>query len=119
MKYLMLLYNPGGDRPNPASPEGARLFGEYRQVTAAMAEAGVLLDSAPLAPDSSATTVRIREGKTVLTDGPAAEIKEWLGGYTLIQCADLDEALTWASRIPAARDACVVVRPLAPMRQAD
>jgi hypothetical protein len=115
VKYLLLLYNPEGDRPHPGSPEGRQLYEEYRQVTATMAQSKVLLDSAPLEPDSSATTVRVRQGKTMLTDGPAAEIKEWLGGYTLIECEDLDAALSWAAKIPAARDACVVIRPLSPM----
>lgn len=114
MKYLFLLYNPEGDRPSPQSPEGAILFGKYRELNSSMAEAGVLVDSAPL--QESATTVRVREGKTMLTDGPAAEIKEWLGGFTVIQCDDFDEALEWAAKVPAASDACVVVHPLAPMQ---
>ena len=114
MKYLLLLYNKEGDRPNPQSPEGARIFNEYRQLTATMSKQGVLVDSAPLQPQAAVTTVRVREGRTVLTDGPAAEIKEWLGGYTLLQCDDLDEALKWAEKIPAAEEACIVVHPLAP-----
>jgi hypothetical protein len=56
--------------------------------------------------------VRIRNGETLLTDGPAAEIKEQLGGYALVDCADLDEALQWAATIPAARDGSVEVRPV-------
>jgi len=115
MKYLLLLYNREGDRPAPESPEGKAVFGAYRDLTAAMAESGVLRDSAPLQPPSAATTVRVRHGEAMLTDGPAAEIKEWLGGYTLIECEDLDEALKWAAKIPAAEDACVVVQPLVPV----
>lgn len=115
MKYLFLLYNREGDRPSPQSPEGAALFASYRDLNAAMAKNGVLLDSAPLQPVSAVTTVRVREGQAVLTDGPAAEIKEWLGGYTLVECEDLDQAVEWAARIPAAEDACVVVHPLAPI----
>jgi hypothetical protein len=84
----------------------------YRAADAAMAEAGVMIDCAPLHPPEAATTVRIRNGETLLTDGPAAEIKEQLGGYALVDCADLDEALKWAATIPAARDGSVEVRPV-------
>jgi len=115
VKYLLLLYNREGDRPDPRSPEGMALFGAYRELTASMARSGVLVDSSPLRPPSAATTVRVRDGETLLTDGPAAEIKEWLGGYTLIQCEDLDQALEWAGKIPAAGEACVVVHPLIPV----
>lgn len=117
MKYLFLLYNREGDRPSPQSPEGAALFATYRELNQAMAKSGVLVDSAPLQPTSAVTTVRVRDGRPVLTDGPAAEIKEWLGGYTLVECEDLGQALEWAVKVPAAADACVVVHPLAPMVQ--
>ena len=80
--------------------------------TKAMADAGVLVDSAPLYPVSSATTVRVRDAGDVVTDGPYAELKEQLGGYRLIECADLDEALRWAKTIPAARTGAVEVRPV-------
>ena len=115
MKYLLLLYNREGERPAAESPEGRAFFGAYRELTASMAKSGVLLDSAPLQAPSAATTVRVRHGETLLTDGPAAEIKEWLGGYTLIECGDLDEALKWAAKVPASEEACVVVHPLIPM----
>jgi len=114
LKYLLLLYNREGDRPSPQSAEGAALFARYLNVTREMANGGVLVDSAPLQPPTAVTTVRVRDGRPVLTDGPAAEIKEWLGGYTLVECDDLDQALEWAAKIPAAEDACVVVQPLAP-----
>jgi hypothetical protein len=80
-----------------------------------MADAGVLIDCAALQPAASTTTVRIRDGKTLFTDGPAAEIKEQLGGYTLVDCANLDEALKWAATVPAARRGSVEVRPIAEM----
>ncbi|MDP9075648.1 MAG: YciI family protein [Actinomycetota bacterium] len=113
MKYLFLLNTPPGWQPTePGSPEHAALYSDYREATQAMAQAGVLLECAPLQPASAATTVRVRNGETMLTDGPAAEIKEQLGGYTLVECADLDEALKWAATMPAARDASVEVRPV-------
>ena len=79
---------------------------------AAMAAAGVLIDCPPLESATTATTVRVRAGETVLTDGPAAELKEQIGGYTLVECADLDEAISWASQIPAAWKDIVEVRPV-------
>ena len=83
-----------------------------RRRGAELAEAGVLIDCAPLQPVTASTTVRVRGGETLLTDGPAAEIKEHFGGYTLIECADLDEALRWAAKMPAATGGSVEVRPL-------
>ena len=113
MKYLLLLHRGADeDLPDPASPEAAALFDAYRAANEAMASAGVLIDCAPLKSVSAATTVRVRNGETLLTDGPAAELKEQVGGYTLIECADLDEAIKWAASIPAARDASVEIRPV-------
>jgi hypothetical protein len=77
-----------------------------------MAQAGVLIDCAPLRPPSASTTVRVRDGETLITDGPAAEIKEQFGGYTLVECDDLDEALRWAATIPSACYGHVEVRPV-------
>lgn len=114
LKYLLLLYNREGPRPAPSSPEGQAFFSQYRALTGEMAKAGVLLDTAPLR-ESAVTSVRVRNGETILTDGPAAEIKEWLGGYTVIECEDLDQALEWAARIPAAAEAHVEVYPLVPI----
>ncbi len=112
MRYMFLLYGP--DRPFPefGTDEYRELFEAYIAAEQAMADAGVLIDCAPLQPVAAATTVRIRAGETLLTDGPAAEIKEQLGGYTLVECADLDEALKWAATMPAARDGSVEVRPV-------
>jgi hypothetical protein len=78
------------------------MFQRWNAATRAMAEAGVLIDCAPLQPAEAATTVRVRDGDTLLTDGPAAEIKEQFGGFTLVECADLDEALRWATTVPTA-----------------
>jgi hypothetical protein len=113
MKYMFLLYVP--DRPSPeAGTEGYReMFEAYANATRAMAEAGVLIESAPLAPAATATTLRVRDGETLLTDGPAAEIKEQLGGYTFVDCASLDEALKWAATLPTAREGTIEVRPVA------
>ena len=111
VKYMFLLYaNKSLDELGPE--EARQLFEAWNSATAQMAEAGVLIDCAPLQPPSAATTVQVRDGETLLTDGPAAEIKEHFGGFTLIECADLDEALKWAALVPTASDGRVEVRPL-------
>jgi hypothetical protein len=112
VKYMLLLNRVTDALPEPGTPELDRIMQEYAAAVAAMGRAGVLIDCAPLAAGSSATTVRVRDGETIITDGPSAEIKEQLGGYSIIECADLDEALAWAATIPAARDASVEVRPI-------
>lgn len=88
------------------------MLGDFARVTQAMGEAGVLVDSGPLQPPSTATTVRVRDGKRVLTDGPFAEIREQLGGYYVLQCDDLDTVVDWAAQIPSAKYGSVEVRPL-------
>lgn len=110
MKYMFLLYGP--DLPEPGTPEAATLLADWTAARQAMAEAGVLIDCAPLQPSAASTTVRVRDGETLLTDGPAAEIKEVFGGFTLIECDGLDDALKWAARLPTALDGKVEVRPL-------
>ncbi|MEP7024018.1 MAG: YciI family protein [Actinomycetota bacterium] len=111
MKYLFLLHTPDDGLPGDlSSPEYAQMYADYSAAVAAMAQAGVLVDCAPLRGWSSATTVRVRDGETLLTDGPAAEIKEQVGGYTIVECAGLDEALEWAATIPAAAAGSVEVR---------
>lgn len=110
MKYLLLLRTGEDGLPADGTPDAAAMFTEYRAAVEAMALAGVLLECAPLQAASLATTVRVRDGETMLTDGPAAELREQVGGYTLIDCADLDEALRYAALLPAARDGSVEVR---------
>jgi len=111
MKYLFLLY-ADQPLPEPGTAEARVLLDDWARAKQAMAEAGVLIDCAPLQPVSASTTVRVRDGEALLTDGPAAEIKEVFGGFTLIECADLDDALKWAARIPTAHHGKVEVRPL-------
>ena len=98
--------------PAPGTPAAGQLMAEWRAARQAMAEAGVLIDCAPLQPPAASTTVRVRDGETLLSDGPAAEIKEVFGGFTLIECDGLDDALKWAARLPSAFDGKVEVRPL-------
>jgi hypothetical protein len=110
MKYMLLLYGP--DMPEPGTSEAAKMLADWTAARQAMADAGVLIDCAPLQPSAASTTVRVRDGETLLTDGPAAEIKEVFGGFTLIECDGLDDALKWAARLPTALDGKVEVRPL-------
>jgi hypothetical protein len=108
MKYLCLVY-PGEDFV-PRREDGH----DFAAFRTAMTEAGVFLDSGALQPSSATTTVTLRDGETLLTDGPFAEIKEQVGGYFLLECADLDEAVKWAASIPTIRKggASVEIRPL-------
>jgi hypothetical protein len=120
VKYLLLLQRGAGeDLPEFGTPEATAMVSAWTSATDAMRAAGVLIDCAPLASASAATTVRVRDGQTLLTDGPAAELKEQVGGYTLIECADLDEAIKWAASLPAAAAASVDIRPVLAPRTAD
>ncbi len=112
MKYLCLLYVAEDSAPVPGTAEFGQVVAANVAATQAMAAAGVLVDSAPLHPVRAATTLRVRANETLLTDGPFAELKEQLGGYYLLECADLDEALRWAATIPAAQSGSVEVRPV-------
>jgi hypothetical protein len=113
MRYLCLLVGePGMDGPVPGTPEFMQMLSDYQSATQAMAAAGVLVDSGPLQPSSAATTIRVRGGEPLVTDGPFAELKEQIGGYYVLDCADLDEALRWTATIPAARFGAIELRPL-------
>lgn len=114
MKYLALLYgdpevDPG---PEPGTPEFMHMLSDYQTATAAMADAGVLVDSSPLQPSQAAATVAVRNGEMQLSDGPFAEIKEQLGGYYVLDCQDLATAVRYAATIPAAKYGWVEVRPV-------
>jgi len=106
MRYMCLVYPTEDFGP---SPEQVREFVAFRKEAL---DAGVYLEAGRLRPAETATTVRDRRGEVVLTDGPFAEIKEQLGGFVLLECRDLDDALTWAQRIPGLRDGAVEVRPM-------
>ena len=110
-KYMLLLYADEPDAKEREEREGE--LPVWRQFTDSLREAGLLLGSDRLHPVDSATTVRVRNGETEVLDGPFAVTKEYLGGYYLLECADLDEALTQAARVPLARYGSVEVRPVA------
>ena len=85
---------------------------EYFKVTEEMRGAGAFLAGEGLQPVSTATTVRVPNGERIVTDGPFAETKETLGGFYLLECKDLDEAIDWAAKIPGAKNGCVEIRPV-------
>jgi hypothetical protein len=113
VRYLCLLVGePDMEGPAPGTPEFMQMLSDYESATKAMAAAGVLVDSGPLQPPGSATTIRVRDGESLVSDGPFAELKEQIGGYYVLDCADLDEALRWAATIPAARFGAIEIRPV-------
>ena len=112
MQYMLLIYSDESIEQSMSDSERKAYFGEYMEYTEALKTAGVLVAGDALQPIATATSVRLRDGKPGHTDGPFAETKEQLGGYYLIDCKDLDEALLWASKIPSARHGTIEVRPV-------
>ncbi len=113
MRYMLLIYGP--ERDMLAAPSAGPISQPWIDYSTALVEAGIHRGGEPLAPTSSATTVRVRDGRRLVTDGPYAETKEVLGGYYILECDDLDTALDAAARCPGAADGTIEVRPLAPM----
>jgi hypothetical protein len=112
MRYMALIYTDRANAPAEGSPEQQKLMGEYYAYGDEVSKAGVFKSGDALLPTTTATTVRVRDGKTLTTDGPFAETKEQLGGFYIFDCKDLDEALKWAAKIPDARNGSVEVRPI-------
>lgn len=112
MKYLCLIC---AEKVMEQMPEDAAAahYEEYREFTSAIRASGHYVDSNRLLPASTATTVRVRQGRVTMTDGPFAETKEQCGGYYVIEARDLNEAVQVAARIPGARLGCVEIRPIA------
>jgi hypothetical protein len=112
MKYMLLIYDEEQLWGKLSEAERQKIMGEYGQFTQQIKSNGRYVAGSQLQPTSAATSVRVRDGKRLLTDGPFAETREQLGGYYLIDAADLDEAIALAARIPSARLGTVEVRPL-------
>ena len=109
-QYMLLIYNP---LTGPATPEQmAEMGARFDAYTQSLTDAGVLVGGDALESADVATTVRERDGQIQFTDGPFAETKEQLGGYYLLECKDLDEAIEWASKIPGAKNGSIEVRPI-------
>jgi hypothetical protein len=111
MRYIALIYTSEATEPVQGSPEHVKQHADYGTYTQALQSAGVMRGGAALQPISTATTVRVRDGKTLTTDGPFAETKEQLGGFYIFDCANLDQAIEWAAKIPGAARGSVEVRP--------
>jgi hypothetical protein len=112
MRYLLMICTDetaiGALGPN----EGSAMLAEYAAFGEEMGRRGVLKGSERLRPTTDATTVQVRDGEVLVADGPFAETKEQVGGYYLVDCADLDEAIEVASKIPGARHGTIEVRPI-------
>ncbi len=112
MKYMLILASPPADEPEPDSEEFGPYMAEWEAFTNALVEAGAMLGGEALHGPEAATTVRLRDGQRLVTDGPFIESKEVIGGFYLIDVADLDEALDWAARVPNVSFGSVEVRPV-------
>jgi len=115
-QYMLLVYEEEVDPADQAERDAQiPMFVELHR---SLREAGLLVGVQRLRSTESATSVRVRGGETEITDGPFAITKEVLAGYYILDCADLDEAIAWAAKIPCAADGCVEVRPAWDWRQA-
>src|SRR4051812_14842236 len=109
MKYMLLIYSAENAITDE---ERQHCYAESTELTHDLNPRGQFISASPLQPVATATTVRVREGKRVVTDGPFAETREHLGGYFIVDAADLDDAIAIASRIPAAKRGTVEIRPV-------
>ena len=112
MNYLLLIYNNEAETMAMAEPVLKKMIGEYTDFTKSIIQGGNFKAGDRLKPVSSASTVRVRNGKVAITDGPFAETREQLGGYYLIEAKNLDEATAIAARIPGAKYGSIEVRPV-------
>jgi hypothetical protein len=115
MQYMLLIYDNEKAWADLPEAESKQLFGEYMEFTQSIVKSGHFRAGDALQPVSTATTVTVKSGKTLTTDGPFAETKEQLGGYYLIEAKDLDEAVAIAARIPSVKlGGKIEVRPVMP-----
>jgi hypothetical protein len=112
VKYLALIYGDESAWDGLSDGDRSSMIEQYVAFSREAEAAGVVLGGSELAPTRSATTVRVRDGQTTVTDGPYAEAKEALGGYYLFECESIDDAVDWAARIPGAQHGAIEVRPV-------
>jgi hypothetical protein len=112
MRYLLLIASDENAMAEPSADEDAVTLSDYQDWMKTMADKGILQGGERLRPTSDATTVRVRSGETLATDGPFIETKEQLAGYFLVDCKDLDEAIDVAAKLPGARYGSIEVRPI-------
>ncbi len=118
MQYMLLIYSSEDAWESYGEDERNAMYAEYGKLSRDLREQNAFVAGDELEPSSTATTVRVRDGEPLISDGPFAETKETLGGYYLIEAESLDEALKWAARIPSAKHGAVEVRPIV-MRTAE
>src|SRR5579863_911069 len=112
MQYLLLIYDQEANWNKLSEADRNTIYKEYGEFTQSITQSGNFKAGHQLQPTSTATTVRVRDKKRVVTDGPFAETKEQLGGFYMIEAGNLDDALAIAARIPSARDGSIEVRPI-------
>ncbi len=112
MQYLLTIYTDESGFGNVTPEQSQQIMAAYGAFTEEAKAAGVMLGGEGLQPTSTATTVRVRDGETLTTDGPFAETREQLAGFYLFDCKDLDEAIGWAAKIPGAGFGSIEVRPI-------
>jgi len=112
MKYMLLLASSPEDEPAPDSDEFGPYMGEWAAYSQALVDAGAMVAGEALQGVETASTVQVRNGQRIVTDGPFIESKEVIGGYYVIDVANLDEALDWAARIPNSHFGTIEVRPV-------
>lgn len=112
MQYMLLIYESEATAAKRSQAEQAEIYRRFMALNQNLSSAGKRIGGSPLERSSTATTVRVRSGKTMTIDGPFAETKEQLGGYWIIEAADLKEAIDLAAQVPTAETGCVEVRPV-------
>ncbi len=112
MQYIALIYQSEADAAAYGTPEFGKIMEEYMAANAVYKEDGVMVAGEPLQGTDTATTVRVRGGKTETMDGPFAETKEQLGGFYIFECENLDAAIKYAAMIPTAKHGSIEVRPI-------
>ena len=112
MQYLLLIYRNEAQQSQMAPADYEKLLAEYSTYTQSIIQSGHFKAGDGLQPTTTATTVRVRDGKTMTTDGPFAETREQLGGYYLVEAKDIDDAVALAARIPEAKRGSIEVRPV-------
>ena len=112
MRYLLLIYTPEKEQAKMTPAQQQDMMDGYNKFTEDLMGAKAMLGGDALQPTTTATTVRVRGGKTATTDGPFAETKEQLGGFYLVEAKNLDAAVKWAAKIPGAKHGAIEVRPI-------
>ncbi len=117
MQYLLLIYGDETAGANASKEDMDAMMGDYNAYTEDLGKSGIMRAGEALHPTAAATTVRVQNGKTVTTHGPFAETKEQLGGFYMVDCNNLDEAIAWAAKCPGAHHGAIEVRPVVDFSQ--